>query len=704
VGIRLLVWPVCLAAALALGGERGIVRLRGFEPEEMKAFGKPGKPIATKSPAPGFRAEPPDPNADSYAIYDAAGSRDWPKLTLVKAHATEGGYALRYDVGDWHERYSRQPAITGHPPIGGYHDVLDWLWQRHCLIWSEGDARKPLDWSAFDRLRFDAFAPDAPAVLGVRVRDASATEGRPASHPHGIRTALGVFKVPKGQAVTCEFPLAEMARVAEADLSRLHWMHIRLNGYEGRTSVFLDNLRLLPKGAREEPKLPLVTMEGEPRPFARKVWDKNPPPAATREFARELGPVEKLGPVTVLEAPGQYACGYGHLGGHGATYFQSARRGVVAWDNTRLAIVVGASMKDRARPFTWGGVGESGGVLLLASHDGGRTWGGPRPGDERPLLIQDWYWRATMASDASGALYSVGTQNCDSYVEGFDVFFRRLAFDGTGWTYDRFSLIDQNGYKCPGPARALRLASGRIWAAWSDGFGGIYGKHSDDDGLTWKPCKDASATTLPRPFYEPRPGTPPPKEVLLWPAEPAAGPLLVPFKGQVAAIAFDGSRWAAHDGNAWGPTQKVPWKAARGGQASEAVLGADHIFLARAEGEKDAKTLVALRLERDQWQGPEALATGKLGSSILTASGAAAFCFYVLEEQGDGKPLYAIYARRWANGSWGLPEKVATETDRINELAAPSVCPPTYAAIFWDQRTESPRQPTWLRFARIPSR
>ena len=675
----------------------------------MRAFGKPGILATARSPKPGFRAAPPEPDAEGYTVYRPAGSRDWPLYGLSKSHATHGSYSLLYPVGAWHERYSRSPAITGHPPIGGYHDVHDWLFQRHCLIWSEGSPTQPLDWSRFDRLRFDACATDAPAVLAVRVRDASAPKGRPSQHPHGLRTALGVFALPKGRTVTCEFPLAEMARLGEVDLSRVHWMHIRLNAFRGRTAVCVDNLRLLPKDAQEETKHALVQMEGAPRPFARKVWDRNRP-AARRRVERKLGPAKRLGPVTVLEAPGGYACGYGHLGGPGGTYYQSARRGVVALDNQRLLIVAGASPSRRGRLLTWGGIGESGGVVALASYDGGRTWGGLTPGEKSPACIQDWYWRATLAADASGAVYSVGTQNCDSYVEGHDITFRRLAFDGRGWSYDRFSLIDQNGYKCPGPARALRLASGRIWAAWTDGFGGVYAKHSDDDGLTWMPCKDASIQTIPRPFHEPKLdalGTPaasaPPKAVLLWPAEPVAGPLLVPYGAQAAAFACDGSRWAVHDGTRWGPPARVPWQEERGGEASEATLGENRVFLARTEGEKDSTRLVAIRLEGTQWTEPETLAIGALGSSVLTASGNAVFCFYVLTEEIRGQAAHNVYSRRWENGTWGLAERVATETERINQLAAPTVSPPGYAAVFWDQHAAHPRQSTWLRFARIPN-
>ncbi|MFP4058171.1 MAG: hypothetical protein ACLF0G_14990 [Candidatus Brocadiia bacterium] len=697
----------CLGGPRPAAGAEGrpVRRVQGFEPHEMKPLGKAGRLPPAATPPPGFRAQPPRPDAQAYAIYREASSRDWPRFTLAQAFATEGRYALRYQVGAWHERTSRSPAITAHPPIGGYHDVGDWLYQRHGLIWSEGSPTEPLDWSGYERLRFDVCAPDAPAVLGVRVRDATATEGRPPKHPHGLRTALAVFRIPRGKPVTCDVPLAALCRVGEVDLSRVHWMHIRLNGFEGQTPVAIDHLRLLPHGAAQEERLPIVTMEGEPRPFARKVWSRNPPPRK-RDLARpEPGPVESLGPVTVLHAPGRYTCGYGHLGGHGGTYYQSARRGAVAWDNRRLLVVVGAEPRRETRRVTWGGAAEAGGMLALASFDGGRTWGGLRPGESRPVRLHDWYWRATLASDRRGDLYAVGTQNCDSYVEGHDIFFRRLAFDGTGWSVDRFAIVDQNGTKCPGPARALRLATARIWAAWTDGFGGVYAKHSDDDGLTWEPCKDAAAETIPRPFYDPDPadiGTAsPPRAVLPWPAEPVPGPLLVPYRGQAAAFAYDASQWAAHDGQAWGPTRPVPWPAKRGGQASEAAPGEAHVVVARVEGEGRGRRLVALHLVEGSWSEPETLAEGRLGSSILTASGDAVFCFYVVAR---GESRWAVRARRWKDGAWGPPATVAEETEPVNVVGAPTVCPPSYAAVFWDQRMDDPREASWLRFARIANR
>ena len=86
------------------------------------------------------------------------------------------------------------------------------------------------------------------------------------------------------------------------------------------------------------------------------------------------------------------------------------------------------------------------------------------------------------------------------------------------------------------------------------------------------------------------------------------------------------------------------------------------------------------------------------------AGGEAVFCFYVLSEGTTDKPAYAIYYRRWKAGVWGPPIKVATESVPLNELAAPTVSPPSYAAILWDQLGTTDKVVTWVKFARVPNR
>ncbi len=709
--VKLLGLGIALAAALPAAspkaGENGTRVIWSFERDEtakkLPQFSYWGKP-ARGFPKPGWRGEKVDADykGDVTAMRKAS-SRDYPLMTLVARHVTHGQHAFVFEISDgqsatWASRIKNQSGITACPPKNDYHDIADWYYQR-CnwgYLWRSEPSNR--DWSGFDRLRFDVYCEGSEVVLGVKVRDRIA-KGR---NPLGVRTPALLFKVPAGKAVTCDVPLADAARVCELDLSRIHRYHVRVNSMLGGFKLYMDNVRLVKKSAAAaDAKLPLVSMEGEPRPWARRVCAEPHTPRDAAGLKRKTGPVEQLGPVLVTDSGGQYACGYGHLGGHGATYFQSARRGCVAYDNDRLLIVMGGGPKD-AKLITKS-VGEGGGMYAFGSFDGGKTWGGIRPGEKQPARLGTWYWRATLYSDASGDVYCVGTQNCDSYHEGFDMFFRRLSFTGKGWINDRFAFMTQNGYKCPAYASAVRTKKGRLWAAWRDGFGGDYAKCSDDDGFTWKPCKDASIEKLPRPFYEPklqdlakppaeRPR--PPKDVLIWPAEMVCGDFLVPYGDEVAVFSGSGDKWQVHDGEKWGPPQPGPFKG-KGSGVTAAVLGGKTVFLSRHEGEK----LLASRLEGGSWK-TEELDTGKILSDILTASGQTMFCFYV-KKSGEG---YEVRYRRFVAGKWEPSVKIATEQVLLNQVGAPLVCPPDYAAVFWDQRRPNDKASSFVRFMRIPNK
>ncbi|MFH0982410.1 MAG: hypothetical protein V2A79_12845 [Planctomycetota bacterium] len=639
------------------------------------------------------------------------------RFELVENHATEGKKSLHY-TPNWRfiASYAKGNFLDhmAQPPAGSYHDIRDWFYQRSCNMFDSAlrnkDGRQ--DWSGYELLRFDIFSEKSPAVIVCRVFDASGP--KIPAHYLGLRSNLSLFKVPQDKQVTCEFPLAEMARVAEMDLSKMTGLVLRVNGYEGDADIFVDNIRLVTKeAAAGDAKFSVVKMEGEPKPYARpviyKLVKRDP-----EKMKRESGAIEKLGPVTVYSGVGQYssgayACGGGHFGGSGHTYFQSLRRGCVAYDNKRLLVLMGAGPNEAKA------IGErcqGGGVWAMASFDGGATWGGLKPGENLPWRFRDWYWRATASSDANGDVYHIGTENCSSYHEGYGVLFRRLAMTGEGWEDDRVSLLDQNLRKCPGDARAWRLASGRIWATWKDGWGGCVAKHSDDDGYTWAPCKDASKP-LPRPFYEPnledlkkppeqRPQ--PPKEILPWPGTPVAGSVLLPCKGQVAVLK---EGWQVHDGKAWGPVQKLPM--APPGSA-EATVAGERVFLAgggsydnKLENEKRGALKVAVQ-DGDSWK-EETLEPGDIGDVILTASGEAVFCFYVKAvKEGDREAANEVHCRRWKDGKWGESELVAKEDFRINRLASPIISAPNYAAIWWDERMTDRKKPTVVRFARVPNK
>ena len=241
--------------------------LAGFEWDEWQArlgrFQYLGTPNLTP-PGPGWKGEklagPEAVGPQGFQVINGepSSSRHMPDSLMVAEHATQGTFAFKFlpqyrEMGSWASLARYLSGKTAMPFAGdlagepGY-DPRDWYLQRFCRVWRQEWAAGT-DWSGFERLRFDVRSVGAPLILGVRLRDA--TGPRINAGPTGIRTALATFRLPADQTVTCDFPLAEMARVAELDLSKVHRYHIRINGLvDGRapTDLFLDNIRLTAKG------------------------------------------------------------------------------------------------------------------------------------------------------------------------------------------------------------------------------------------------------------------------------------------------------------------------------------------------------------------------------------------------------------------------------------------------------------------------
>ena len=712
---------VASAAEVASADEALIA---GFEWEEFAGrLGRwryQGKPYL-KRPAAGWKGEKTTRDQalkDGFQIINGvpSSSRHMPGMLCEPKHATQGAFALHFlpqlvEMYGWKnlERVAQRTWMHNfRPGMPGY-DPVDWYYQRFCHVWQK-NWKKTTDWSGYDRLRFDVHAEGQPVVLGLRVRDGIGPSIN--AGPTGVKTAIGLFTVPADQAVTCEFPLAEMARVGEVDLRKVHRLLIRLNGLPTKKApknLHLDNIRLVAKGADVKPRLKLVAMAGEPRPHTRPV-DQSPPTVRLAEKSkRNVGPIEPLGPVTINQAALYWAAaghlvGPGHFGGSGATYFRNARRGVVAYDNDRMLVVmVGRGKSQR------------GGLIALATFDGGKSWGGLTP-EAKGFTRLPWALRAGVSADYSGDVYYLGTPNCDSYREGQDVCMFRLAFTGETWVPDRFAVVYQNGYKCPAFGRGLRMPTGRIWLLWHDGFGGDFAKYSDDDGHTFVPCKDA-ALEPPRPFYTPKLGSKdwppkPPKEVILFPAiQRVNGFLLVPYGDRVACVAGDGS-YQVHDGTKWGakqPGPKWPGDRRKMGLVSETIIGGNQIVLARSARYSDRGVTEAVAPLYAAWHTDagwkvETLESGGVSESILTASGDVAFCFYIKRADGETRE---IRCRRLNGGVWGPSTLLATETFRINHLAAPQTCPPSYACVFYDQFIDMAKRRTAtsvVRFVRVPNK
>ncbi|MFH0920341.1 MAG: T9SS type A sorting domain-containing protein [Fibrobacterota bacterium] len=597
--------------------------------------------------------------------------------------------------------------LTARPPLNDYHDCLEWFFQRYQPRYDDQlDNRfSQRNWSAYHFLRFDVYSDMDTAVVGLQVKDASGP--LLGAGYLGLFTPFAVYRIPPGQWYTCNFPLAEMAQINELDLTKMQGFFIRRNGYQGNTVLQYRNIRLVGSG---DPDYPVIEMQGKATVLGRKVCLQPPTQRDPEKLARALGPIAPLGPVTVLNATGTFACAAGHFGGSGETYYQNLCRAPVAYDNDRLILLAKANVANaiQSKP---GSPCENGGVLAIASFDGGQTWGGITRGESRPTNLTNWYWRAEGSADYSGDVYFIGVQNCASYHGNVDFFFRRLAFIGDGWVEDRFAILGQ-AYKCPNWSYALRLASGRLWATTSDGWGGITAKYSDDDGFAWSPCKN-SALATPRPFYQS--GVDPiPDSIVVYPGPRVPGQILVPYGNGVAVFSRKGEYWSIHDGTNWGAQQNLGrWGSSpfegeyeyRYNTISATTIQNNQVFLCKGGRYSDGSTSVGLtdlliyrRTTSGAWQKDTLVPENAVYDAIVTASGDFVYCFY-FEKSPDSN--YLVKYRKWNGVNWEPEALVATETVRINRLAAPQICPPTYAAIFWDQY--NPGQPTAIKFVRVPT-
>ncbi|MFH1024952.1 MAG: sialidase family protein [Planctomycetota bacterium] len=688
---------------------------------------------------------------------------------IEKGMASHGEHALSVDmkgqgggrmdkfcpVSPEPNRMKALPELMAMPPSHDYHDVMQWYYERYCAIFDEcGVANRmsqPLrDWSGFDRLRFDVYAKDAPAILGLSVRDG--TGPRFFLGFTGVRSGNAIFNAPAGKWVTCEFPLKEMARLGNLDLKKAQGFFLHFNGFQGDTPLYVDYFRLVATGAEEKVKSDVIAPSTNLAARLYKVVKTPPLKKDPENLKRDVSPVEKLGPVTVTD--------HGGFGGLGVTYCNTVRRGVVAYDNRRIAFLShggGDKASRKVNPDSVGG----GGIYAHATFDGGQTWGGMTPGENLPTHLNTWYSRAGASADyATGQVYLLGTENCQSYMGGYDATFRSLDFDGHEWTPHRVSVVDNNFQKCPLWCHVLRTENGRLWACWCDGrsalrspsytLTGFPHKYSDDGGLTWFPCRNGDSEEPPHPLYTPdlkdldKAHERAPNNIIQIPAELIPGPMMVPYKGSLASFSPPGTHWAAHDGKAWDVTvrdvkdyekwNKIPPFGASKGYAESTVVSVEdkHVFVCKGGNyrlsfyEKDTrdtkhgKATSMVKLEQEQqtdlavahWDGDagqwssETLETERVWESILTASGDAVFCFYAKVEKTDGdKKIWTVFYRRWADGTWGEAVKVAEDPVRISRLAAPQRCPPSYAAVLWDHVVQKGEPgPDGIRFARVPNK
>lgn len=694
--------------------------------------------------------------------FEPGGAKIRTKGTIVSDDASHGTHSFRFDTnrrGGGKGRMARYcpispkpnqmkspPLLMAVPPTNDRHDVMQWYYERYGSLIDECGVANRMpkalrDWSAYDTLRFDVHAKDTPVILGISVRDGTGVRFR-IGHT-GVRSGYGIFRIPTGKWMTCVFPLAKLAKLANLDLTKAQGFYLHLNGYEGNTVAYVDNFRLVTKDGEKKPKYELLNPINKLTAKLYKVF-KTPAMVGTPDNLKcDTSSVEKLGPI-VVSTRGRFGLG-------GITYNQTCRRGVAAYDNNRIVFLskYGGDEKS-SRMINPKSVGCRG-TYAHATFDGGKTWGGIQPGEELPTHLNTWYGRSGASADSkTGRIYMTGTENCQSYQGGYDTFFRSLGFDGKKWAPERVSTVDNNMQKCPWWCHVIRLKSGRLWSCWCDGRVtrngvGFPAKYSDDGGLTWFPCRNADSKELPAPLYKPdlkdidKAHEKAPEHVIQMPAGLIPGPMMAAYKDGVISVSPYGDAYSIHDGKNWDVVvenvskakkwKRVPAFGKRKHYNTEcSVTSVDdkHVFVARGgnysfnfylkkikrgkggvagleNGQITDLAVAHLDGDSGKWTN-QTLETEGVWDSIMTSSGKNAYCFYVKFILNGEDKTWEVRYRRWTNGTWEPSVLVTTQKARVNRLAAPQHCPSSYAMVLWDHIIlKGEPGPGGIRFARTPN-
>ena len=531
------------------------------------------------------------------------------------------------------------------------------------------------DWSAFDRLRVDLKSTKAAARVSIRVADRRT-----------VPVPERRYGVKPGRWVTLEFDMAAASDSKRLDRSKLkkgHELFFRCRGSalyparvldrkeafavfvnlikcEGPTTILLDNLRLVPRGAKAESKYPVITDESPwPQPEALPAETKPERPARLKPPG--LGGKLKPGKPVTIDLSKLRGTTYGRM--------HNDRCGIAAADSLRMAINVAVGM-NRA---------------VLVTNDGGVSWRGlGRPArltrlpagnkasvDKPPLLFRGNLMMvgacSTPADDGADLLF-VTLKHCSGGEEPSWVWFKRVAFNGkTGWRAGPSRVVDVDSWHCPEHTMdLLRLPNGRIWAAWSplSRAGGVAARYSDDGGKTWR----ALGEHLGRGKHG------------------GKRPLLLPYQKGAACFFKQGWQeyftWAKTDGKKWSaPARPVP--KLRGGPISGASVGRKELFVLTGF----RKTRKLLHLAAGKWTEEKGVPFAPMR---LSAAGKKLLAVGI-------KAGKVVMAARAAGGGWSAVKELAAAEKGTVDLAVPRTAPKGFLPMVWS--TKAGRT---IKFLRVP--
>jgi hypothetical protein len=509
--------------------------------------------------------------------------------------------------------------------------------------------------------------------------------------PHVTR----FYDVPGGKWVSLEVDLAEACKVREVPvkagtlkarvLNPALMANIRIVCHQAskETTVLVDNFRLLAAGAKDPSKLEVLTDASPlqtPQELPALPGPKRSPPAPGK---RNRGPIAR-GPAVQ------------------AGLNQAASRGM-------MTLPRGVAVADNDRILFFGSIGR---IKAAQSVDGGKTWTG-LGGGKRDAMTACQHSANAPGNVAVGAGedgYVFYTARCSGGSGINDIYFRHVKFDGKNWALGEPRLVDTDVRHCPEfKVRALRLASGRIWAVWMhyDRFGKNYirARYSDDEGETWRTVdsnglvrfkrrRDPKSYPLPVTWWQEAPaGWKPPAEGR---SGMVGGSRAFHPHGRLELVRYGesvGCLYATgrHTAWTWFDPAKGQWAAPAVaakvwiGPSSAVTVGKDEVWFSLA------KSASLLRLSGGRWL--EQKVPGHPGGGLLSEAGGTLFCFW--QESKDGKTLIRA-SRRPAGGTWSPAETLSTEEEKIQAISAPAHAPANFVPVFWGTRKR------WVKCLRLP--
>lgn len=523
------------------------------------------------------------------------------------------------------------------------------------------------NWSAYSKFQVD-FKTGADAVLRIAVEDEEIS-------PPAERR----FKIPAGRWVTAELDLDAAVKARGLNKAKMANFWVYLEETSEPTTLLMDNMRLVKGDAKpvlpclrddstwEVPKRVYAINPGGPMPAAWKspgYWKVVPypekdEPSPPREASALLTAVTK--PVIAHQSKGPKVFLSTGAGDHTLVVYDSKRM-LVPFLGGDLGFV------------KWDGTGCQNPKVVVTT-DGGQTWTGA-DGESGPTIMSlhtEMIGSPGGVSPQGDEYYMLNSLGCSAYGFPSDrLFCRKVRLTAQGWKAYPATCVDSDIRHCTERAVAVKLASGRVWAAWPHfsrlGKRGIGAKFSDDGCRTWQTWNQGKAPVLPR------------SEAL-----GAGGATVVHLvtwgdhvacSGHVDFWIYDGKDWIEQPG----------FKALNGGRVESIVSSTGPVAMFatasgvyRWDGKSGGKETI------DGYKNTKRSRLAVCGGNVLL--------FSVQPET----PNRLQYWRRNAEGKWTGPGDVVSEEKPIATFSVPQFPAGNAVPVSW-----TGDQAGWVKMALVP--